>query len=870
MSAGERGSTQCSSRNLSYSPLVHCNDEFGSTTCRSPSPLAGEGRGEGPTRAAASKHALPPARLRFALSLVSAAALAYEILLTRLFSIVQWHHFAYMMISVALLGYGAAGAFVTLLQDWLARRFEAAFALCAALFGLSAAGCYLLAQAVPFNALELLWDLKQPLWLLVVYLLLFLPFFFAAICVCLMLTRYADLAGRIYSFDILGAAAGCLLVILGLFALAPLTVLGGVSATALAAGALGCVRRTLRSSMAAAASLVAAGVVLWALHGPFGRPQLSPYKDLSQTLEVMGTRVLAETSSPLGWLTVVESPQVPFRYAPGLSLNAPGEPPEQLALFTDGAGMNAIVRFDGARQPLAYLDYMTSALPYHLVEHPHALVLGAGSGVDVLQALYAGATAVDAVELNAQVVRLVEERFASFSGRPYKQPGVTLHIGEARGFLAASRQRYDVIQLALLDAFGASSAGLYALSESYLYTVEALESALNRLAPGGYLSVTRWVTLPPRDTLKLFGMAVTALERSGVSDPGRNLVLIRGWKTATLLVKNGALTARDIERVRSFCRERSFDLGWYPGMQVQEAERYNRLDEPYFYDGAVALLGARRAEFIDRYKFYIAPAVDDRPYFFRFFEWRTLPELLRLKERGGLPLLEWGYPLLAVTLVQSLLLGLVLILLPLRMLARRPFQGPVRPMRALVAAYFAAIGVAFMFVEIAFIQKFVLLLHHPLYAVAVALFAFLLSAGLGSRRSQRLSDAAVQRRQAVAAPVVAIIVATLVYAAVLPRLLPLVAALPEAVRIALALALILPLGFAMGMPFPLAVRAVAALERALVPWAWGVNACASVVSAVLATLLAIHIGFTRVLLIAAVLYGLAVWLYPGRGAKTGA
>ena len=805
---------------------------------------------------------LPSARLRVALSLVSAAALAYEILLTRLFSIAQWHHFAYMMISVALLGYGSAGTCVTLLQERLVRRLEAAFALCAALFGVSAALCFLLAQEVPFNALEFLWDPKQPLWLLIIYLLLFLPFFFAAICVCLMFTRYAEQAGRIYSFDILGAAAGCLGVILGLFILPPLGVLGCVSATALAAAALASMGREGWRSIAVAGCLLAAALVLWALHGPLGHPRMSPYKELSQSLEVMGARVAAETSSPLGLVTVVENRQVPFRHAPGMSLNAPGEPPEQLALFTDGEGMSAIVRFDGARQPLAYLDYMTSALPYHLVVQPRVLVLGAGSGVDVLQALQGGAAAIDAVEVNPQVVKLVEERFASFSGRPYAQTNVTLHITEARGFVTASTRSYDVIQLALLDAFGASSAGLYALSESYLYTVEALQTMLQRLAPGGYLSITRWVTLPPRDTLKLVGMAVAALERNGISNPGGSLMLIRSWKTATLLIKNGVVTQQDVDRMRMFCRERSFDLGWYPGMQAQEADRYNHLDQPYFYDGAAALLGPGRAEFIDRYKFNIAPAFDDRPYFFRFFEWRTLPELLRLKGQGGLPLLEWGYPLLAATLMQALMVSLVLVLLPLRMLSRGSTQTSPRGLRATVAAYFATIGVAFMFVEIAFIQKFVLLLHHPLYAVAVALFAFLLSAGLGSRWSERLSATTVQRHRTGTLPVLAIVVTTLVYAAVLPRLLPVAAALSDPARISLAVALIFPLGFAMGMPFPLAMRNVWALEHTLVPWAWAVNACASVVSAVLATLLAIHIGFTLVLVLAAALYVLAAWLYP--------
>ena len=252
-----------------------------------------------------------------------------------------------------------------------------------------------------------------------------------------------------------------------------------------------------------------------------------------------------------------------------------------------------------------------------------------------------------------------------------------------------------------------------------------------------------------------------------------------------------------------------------------------------------------------------------RPYFFHFFEWRTLPELLRLKGQGSLPLLESGYPMLVATLVQALVVSLVLILLPLRVLTKGSTQECTRRIRATVAAYFGTIGVAFMFVEIAFIQKFVLLLHHPLYAVAVALFAFLLSAGLGSRWSERLSAVTVQRHRTVMLPVFAIVVTTLVYAGVLPRLLPVVAAFSDPVRIALAVSLIFPLGFVMGMPFPLAMRNVWALERALVPWAWAVNACASVVSAVLATLLAIHIGFTLVLVFAATLYVLAAWLYPG-------
>ena len=525
--------------------------------------------------------------------------------------------------------------------------------------------------------------------------------------------------------------------------------------------------------------------------------------------------------------------------------------------------MSAITRYDGRREPLAYLDYVTSAAGYHLLARPRVLVLGAGAGGDVLQALYHAASAVDAVELDPTVIRLVQRDFGAFSGRPYAAPGVQVHVGEARGFVAATRSRYDLIQIALIDAFGASSAGLYALSESYLYTVESLQAYLGRLAPGGYLSITRWVALPPRGTLKLAGMIAVALERSGVADPGRRLALIRSWNTATLLVKNGDFTPEDIARLQAFCRSRSFDLDWYPGIRADEANRYNQLEQSWFHDGIAALLGPQRAEFIERYKFNIAPATDDRPYFFHFFRWRTLPELLRLKEQGGLPLLEWGYPLVVATLAQAVLASIALILAPLWLLRRRA-QAAVRAgtwVRA--AGYFAAIGIAFMFVEIAFIQKFILFLSHPLYSIAVVLFAFLLSAGLGARMVDRLSTA-TPRVAPVLWPVAAIAGLSLVYVWLLPAMLPAFAAWPDAARIALSAVLIFPLGFAMGMPFPLGLSALAATAEPLVPWVWGINACASVVSAVLATLLAIHVGFNAVLLAAVALYLVAAACWPTR------
>ena len=314
-----------------------------------------------------------------------------------------------------------------------------------------------------------------------------------------------------------------------------------------------------------------------------------------------------------------------------------------------------------------------------------------------------------------------------------------MHIGEARGFVAARGDRWDLIQVALLDAFGASSAGLYALSESYLYTVEALQEYLAHLEPGGLLAITRWVNLPPRDILKLFGTAVVALERNGAA-PAQQIALIRGWKTATLLVKNGAFSPADIAALREFCRARSFDVAYFPGIDAAETNRYNVLDEPAFYEGALALLGSARDTFVERYKFDIAPATDDRPYFFHFFKWRTLPELLALKERGGLPLLEWGYPVLIATLVQAVAASVLLILLPLE--GRRPARrrrrdaGGIRRCASPRTSSRSASRSCSSKSRSS--RNSCCCCVIPLYAVAVVLCSFLLFAGLGSRYSGRL------------------------------------------------------------------------------------------------------------------------------------
>lgn len=810
----------------------------------------GEQAGAPPTDSDAS--APPPRRLLWALSLVSAAGLGYEILLMRLFSIVDWHHFAYMIISLALLGYGAGGTFLALARNRLLPRFGPAFAGSALLFGLSATLCFLAARQVPFNALEILWSPVEWGHLAVIYLLLVPPFFFAATAVGLALLHFRHEPGRVYAADLRGAGAGALAIILLLFVLPPLDALAAVSGLAGAGAALGWLSLNLQPRALAMPGLAIGPLLAVGLR--LGGVELQPveYKGLAQALRVVGAEVVEQRSGPLGLLTVVRSPTIPFRHAPGLSLGSPTAVPEQRAVFTDGDGMTVINRWDGSRESLAFLDWVPSALPYHLLPaRSKVLVLGAGGGSEVLQGLFHEAVQIDAVELNPRMIDLVARRYADFAGHVYSRPEVRVHEAEARGFVAASPERYDLIQLALLDAFNTSSAGLYGLNESYLYTVEALETYLNHLRPGGFLALTRWVRLPPRDEAKLFATAIAALERSGETDPGRRLLWIRGWQTSTLLVKNGPVDERDIAALRGFSDERSFDPAWYPGLRDEDANVHNLQKQPYLHEAAKALLGPGRGGFIERYKFDLRPATDDRPYFFHFFRWETLSEALALRGAGGLALLDLGYPLLIATLVQAALISALLILAPL--LALRTEPGPTPRTRVFV--YFLCLGLAFMFTEIAFIQRFILYLAHPLYAVAVVLAGFLLFAGLGSRKAGTIPPGRAAAE--VVRAVKAIALLSVLYLVLLPPLFEASPALPGPLKAVAVLGLLAPLAYFMGMPFPLGLSRLAGGSGSLIPWAFGINGCASVIAAILATLLAIHIGQTGLVISALASYGVA-------------
>ena len=790
------------------------------------------------------------------MALLSAAALGYEVLLTRLLAIVQWHHFAFLVISTALLGIGASGAFLVVVGHRLRVPAGPFLALSALAFAVAAPACFAIAQHVPFNVLELPWSLRPLGWLLVIEVLLAIPFFIAATGIGRTLIVFGDRLSRVYAADLAGAGGGAVLAVVLLAVLPAERTLDGLGMIATLAGGMAAVRArrgirwTLLAPAAGISFLLASG------QGSWNELRISPFKPLPQALRVIGAKLAETRSGPLGLVSAVENEKVPLRWAPGLSLLARAPVPEQAALFVDGDGPIAIPRRQRASPPPAYLDDLPSALPYYLFEWPRrVLVLGAGGGAPVLQAVGGGARAVDAVELQPDVVALARGRYGGFSSSASDRPQLRLHFGDPRAFVeAAAGETYDLIQV---DALGASPSGLHALKAERLLTVESMRAMLARLAPRGLVAITGWNELPPRSGPRLLATLLESLAAEGIEPAAEHLAWIRSWNTNTLIASRAPLSGGQVAAVRAFARARAFDLIHVPGMEADEANRFNVMEQPWFHEAAVRLLGPEREEFIRDHKFDIRPATDDRPYLWSFFRWAHAPEILALSREGGIGLLAIGYLALPAALVQAAIASAALILLPLLLLVRRRSGGARGGARrgAALAGFFA-LGLAFLMMEIAFISRFTVILSHPLHALVVVLAAFLVFAGVGSWHAGR-HESGGERPGSLAWPAAGIVVLAAACLAALPHLTSVLLGVAPHVKIAAAVALVAPIATFMGMPFPRALARLRRLDPDLVPWAWGVNGCASVIGAVLATGLAVHLGQTFVIACAALLYAAA-------------
>jgi len=774
-----------------------------------------------------SEAKIPPVIL-----LSSCAALAYEVALTRIFSISLSYHYAFMIIGIAMLGYAASGTALALFPHLMEIGRVGRYAL---LLGVTIPASYLLANSLPLDPVRLSWDRLQLIYLGLSYLLLAFPFFFAGLVVATAFTAASSRSALFYGADLVGAGLGSLGIILFMSVLPPERTVFLLATLPLAAAWL----VSARPFRTAAIALILLDLLLFVRQPVFAPIRISPYKGLASALLFPGARHLATHTFPFARVDTFTSPAA--RFAPGLSLRYQEPLPPQVGIAVDADDSSAVTAA-ADRQALAFLDYLPSALPYVVKKPDRALLLDPRGGLQLLVARRYGAARIVTVESRPEVARVIRHDLRKFSGDLY---GGESWTGLGRSWLAGRQDSFDLIDVSLL---GTEPAGSFGIAEDYRFTVEAFGEYLGHLRPDGMLSVNLYIIPPPRAELRLLATITAALGEAGIADPGRHLAVIRSWGTISVLVKKTPLTGPEVAKVREFARERWFDALYYPGVAPEETARFVKMaGEDYAAVIACLLDPGRRERFLADYLFDVAPVRDDRPFFHYYLRLSHLAEIYRAMGGKWQFFLEEGL-ILPALLLQVLALGALLLLAPvLAAPGSKSLHGPGRPL----LSYFAFLGIGYLFVETALIQKFILPLENPSAAMAAILGALLVGSGCGSLMAHSFS------RMASGASLLAAAFLASVSGILLPVVLPAIATLALPVKVVIVTLLVVPLGVSMGIPFPVGIRALGEIDPSAIPWAWVTNGYLSVLAPPLAVMLAMATGFSSILLAGALAYLLA-------------
>ena len=790
----------------------------------------------------------PPRFAVVAIALLAGSMLMHEILLTRVCALRLHFHFAYLVISNCLLGLGAGGSVLSLNAErlrseprtWLGRLTLA----------------YAVALAVTFLALSF-WPLPKELVLTqpshVASLLLFnlagaIPFFFGGIAIGLLLTLDVRHTSRLYAADLAGAGVGCIVCP----ALLRFTGAGGVFMAVVALALIACAvayeqphlgRRQLQA-------LIAVSAVCFTLLPFFDQLLPIPSKGTKLAELVPGAE-----QRPLERMWTSNS-RIDVELAPtGLrafifmrgTVPSPVPSPQRWAhISQDASAGTAIIDFSREPEGLSLLEQSMYSTAYRLKSKPKVLVIGLGGGNDVWAAHIQGATSVRAIELNEPVVDTHLHLLRRYSRTLVDDKTIEFVVGEGRSELMRDSRRYDVIQMSGIDTWTALASGAYVLAENYLYTREAIAAMYQRLEPDGFIQIARFAA--EMEALRLMSNISAALADCGVKQiDGSVMALATPDRMLAVLVKRGRLTDAEQESTRKFAVDNGIELVYLPKRPVD-----SRID--------AFVRAPDKQKLIAAFPQNIEPTEDDKPYFFNFARWQH--PLASMASVHEIPAVSQGNPLFILAqLITSLALSAAFILVPLAIGRRRldAAHGGVGFVAVRFMLFFAALGVGFMLIEIAIIQKLTLFLGEPIYSLTVTLFALLVFTGIGSLAFAERLHGAGAKLWLVPLGIVAYLA---LFTSLATPLFGVLIGLPVAARILLAVAILAPLGLLLGIPFAYGLRAASERDVWLGPWAWAINGCASVVGSILSVVLSMNFGFTLVLWTAAIVYVLGFVALP--------
>lgn len=798
--------------------------------------------------------------------LISVVVIALQLVLMRAISVSHYYHFTYMVISTALLGFGASGTILALYYDRLKHNFPFWNLLFLFLFLLSIPLCYLTAQSLPLDTQYVLYS-RQQLFLLISYnLLMLIPFLFGGLVISFMLAYFKKEVPVLYGANLIGSGTGGItaLAVMALFPPYRLPLLmTAFSLLALLAFFISTGHTNRKFSIQAwcmTAIAVIVSVTTLIMDPP---DRVDPYKDLAhfRQLEIQSDAAsITSRYGPRAQINVYESPT--FHYTLFAGPQATAMPPPQLAILMDGATAAPLFSIDDTSQA-AILDYTPQSLPYRLLDSPHVLLLGEVGGVNVWLAKRMGAEKITVIQTNPQIIQLVRDDLSEMGGSVYESEKVELINMDPRLYVEQTGESYDLIQLVTGEAIASGTGGLQGLNEDYLLTTDALVNTLGVLSEEGLLSITRGIQSPPRDNLKIISLFTDASRQAGLQ-PEDHLLISRNYLAANTLLSKSSLTRLRIDRFLAETRGLQLDVEYHPGIQSREIDQINRIEGPegvnysYIHHAINEILSENPDPFYDDWVYHVRAPTDNSPYFHDFFKWSSLDRFMEYFGDQWFQRLELGYVVLVITFVQLALLAFFLVLLPL-LLRRKKYNRSRNKLPTL--SHFFLIGTGFMFLEITFIQVFTRFLGDPIFSAAAVICSILIFSGMGSlyQKKLKLPDA---KRIRIAVTVIALI--ALLYLLLIAPFLNLFIGLGTFWRFVVTATLLFPISFFLGWMFPSGIAILDKNSDELIPWALAIDSFASVSAAPLAIILSMSIGFSNVILLGISCYigaGLTSWFW---------
>ena len=803
--------------------------------------------------------AMPGRRSYAGLFLIAMATLMFELLLSRIFSVTMWYHFAFVAVSVAMFGMTVGAILVYLLPNLFAtNRVPSRMTVASLLFGITIPASFIGHLLIPFDPSTT----KGLLYVAITYLVIAVPFIFSGIGVCLALTRFPSRVGRLYAADLCGAAIGCVLLVLVLeWVDGPTAVV--VTAIVATAGAflfsLDAESRRLKNISVA----LVVGLTCVALANSSAARRNESFLKLTSVKGRAEEHYLFEKWNSFSRVTVkgdLSSTKPPFGW--GMSPTNPSNyQVRELWMEIDATAGTPITAFDGDINKVAYLRYDIINLAHHLRPNSNVLVVGIGGGRDILSALAFNQKRVVGVEINENIIGAVNQNFGDFSGHLDRNPRVIFVNDEARSYIARTTERFDIIQVSLIDTWAATAAGAFSLSENSLYTVEAWETFLQKLTPRGMLTFSRWYDQErPGEIYRLAALAREALKRSGIEDPREHILIARMMfppeaaaigpdGVGTVIVSREPLSAADSMAISKVAGSLGFEIMLRP----------ERVGDP----NLSILIGAAPSTLTDSYPLNLEAPTDDNPFFFNMVH---LADAFNkdLFSEAGTDFNMKAVRLLGFLLVTVVILSVVFIVTPLLFKTRTAALKGSFPM----LGFFLAIGLGFMLIEISQMQRLILFLGHPTYGLSVVLFSLLIASGLGSSFSQKLLGPTSRVRATYW--FVALIIALVFFGAITSFVIGLFESSTTPLRIAIACLLLMPLGFLMGMAFPFGVTEAVRIGKAhLTPWLWGLNGASSVTGSVLVVAISLEYGISTSFWTGVLCYALALIAFVWSRRKEG-